>query len=134
MPQTREDRSEIAGRGLFADDPVTVSDVAVTLPAPVHDVGDFGLLNHSCDPSLGFASATTLVALRDLTAGAELTVDYATGLADDGFVMRCHCETYRCRQVIEGGDWRIPQLQQRYEGRFAPALRQLLDGAADGAG
>jgi hypothetical protein len=42
----------------------------------------------------------------------------------------CHCETYRCRQVIEGTDWQIPQLQRRYAGWFAPVVQQRIDAAS----
>jgi hypothetical protein len=41
--------------------------------------------------------------------------------------MMCHCETYRCRQVIEGTDWQIPQLQKRYAGMCAPDVQRLID-------
>jgi hypothetical protein len=29
--------------------------------------------------------------------------------------------------MVEGTDWRIPQLQQRYAGRWAPAVQALID-------
>jgi hypothetical protein len=85
-----------------------------------------GPLNHSCDPNTWFAG-DALVTRRDIAAGEELTVDYAT--ASDDFVLMCHCETYRCRQVIEGTDWQIPQLQQRYSGHWSPPLQRLIDTA-----
>ncbi len=43
--------------------------------------------------------------------------------------MMCHCETYRCRQMVTGDDWRIPQLQQRYAGSWVPLIQRLIDGA-----
>jgi hypothetical protein len=88
-----------------------------------------GALNHSCAPNLGWADERTLVALRDIATGDELTIDYATVIADPQFVMTCHCETYRCRQVVEGRDWQIPQLQERYAGHWAPSVQRLIDGA-----
>ena len=118
MPQVEPRPSQIAGRGLFAIRPVPAG---TSFP----DV-DRALLNHSCDPNLGW-SRETLVSLRDVEDGDEITVDYATFTSDPSFSMFCHCETYRCRQVIEGGDWRIPQLQQRYAGRWHPDVQRLLD-------
>lgn len=85
-----------------------------------------GPLNHSCDPNAWFADEG-LVARRAIPAGDELTYDYATGTADGDLAMYCHCETYRCRQLIAGDDWRIPQLQQRYAGHWAPHLQRLID-------
>ena len=76
----------------------------------------------------------TLVALRDLAPGDEVTHDYATSTADPSYLLRCHCETYRCRQMVEGTDWRIPQLQRRYAGHWVPHLQRLIDAASAAAG
>jgi hypothetical protein len=42
-------------------------------------------------------------------------------------LVRCHCETYRCRQMVTGDDWRIPEVQRRYSGRFAAQVQRLID-------
>jgi hypothetical protein len=113
--------SRIAGRGLLASR-------AIPAGCPV-DV-DAALLNHSCEPNLGWTATGELVAIRDIRGGDELTTDYALRDDDPDFVMICHCETYRCRQVIEGTDWQIPQLQKRYAGFWAPAVQRRIDQAA----
>jgi hypothetical protein len=114
--------SAIAGRGLFATEPVTAG-VAVD--------ADPELLNHSCDPTLAW-SGETLVAFRDVAAGEELTVDYATATTDPAMLVRCHCETYRCRQMVTGEDWRIPELQRRYAGHLAREVQAAVDAAPRG--
>lgn len=117
----------IAGNGLLSMTPVEAGETVVRLAdAPVSVDGLIGV-NHSCDPNLGFTDDRTLVAKRDIAADEELTVDYATTLTDARWVLWCHCETYRCRQVIEGTDWQIPQLQLRYAGWWAPAAQALID-------
>ena len=83
--------------------------------------------NHSCEPNLGWADEYTLVTLRDVAAGEELAADYATSTCDPKFVLWCRCETYRCRQVIEGDDWKIPQLQHAVRGQWIPYLQRLID-------
>src|SRR6478752_3707563 len=128
--------SDIAGTGLFVTEPVATGTelaryggtlattaellegtTSVAVDDDLHLVlppdTDLRFANHSCEPSTGWADGYTLVALRDLAAGAELTHDYATSIADPAYLLRCHCETYRCRQMVEGTDWRIPQLQRR---------------------
>jgi hypothetical protein len=40
--------------------------------------------------------------------------------------MYCHCETYRCRQLVAGDDWRIPELQRRYDGHWVPFLQRRI--------
>ena len=109
--------SRIAGRGLFATRPV---------PAGAELDLDLARLNHSCEPNLGWSATGALVAMREIGEGAEFTTDYALHIDDHEFVMTCHCETYRCRQLIEGTDWQIPQLQKRYAGFWAPALRARM--------
>lgn len=111
--------SAIAGRGLFTTVPLRGGTVVGVDP---------GALNHSCDPSLAWAAdGPDLVAFRDVRAGEELTVDYATASTDDDLLLRCHCETYRCRQLVTGDDWRIPQVQLRYAGHLAPAVQRAVD-------
>lgn len=117
--------SRIAGRGLFA-----TASIALNTPVLRIDAADVRTeLNHSCEPTLGWRDDTTLVAVREVAAGDELTLDYATAIDDPEFVMMCHCETYRCRQVIEGTDWQIPQLQSRYAGFWRPQLQRRIDAA-----
>jgi hypothetical protein len=99
--------------------------------AVLHQDGP-GELNHSCEPALGWQGDGVLVALHDLAAGDELTVDYATVIDDPAYVLWCHCETYRCRQVIEGTDWGIPQLQLRYAGHWSPAIQRRIDAGVAG--
>ena len=149
--------SDIAGRGLFATGPipagtvvsrlggrlVTATELAAltggdeSVDSLVVDEGVHLVLapgsdnrfgNHACDPNLGWVDELSLETLRDLAPGEELVSDYATSTTDPGFYLRCHCPSYRCRQMVEGTDWRIPQLQQRYAGHWPPYLQRLIDG------
>ncbi len=110
----------------YVDTLVLDDDTHLVLPAG----NDLHLLNHSCEPSVGWSGGYTLVALRELAPGDEVTHDYATSTADPSYLLRCHCETYRCRQMVEGTDWRIPQLQRRYAGHWTPHLQRLIDAAS----
>lgn len=49
-------------------------------------------INHSCEPNVGFAGNIVLVAMREVTAGEELTTDYALFDDYDG-QMNCRCNT-----------------------------------------
>lgn len=148
--------SAIAGRGLFATAPIpqgtavsrlggrlcSTAELRELLAGPDYvdsiAVGDdvhlllapgnrnrFG--NHSCEPNLWWTDAYTLSTRRDIAAGEELTSDYSTSTADPQFFLRCHCESYRCRQMVTGDDWRIPQLQKAYAGHWLPSLQKLID-------
>jgi hypothetical protein len=119
--------SSIAGHGLHAKVAISRGATVLRFAVAPRSAAALGTLNHSCDPNLVWADDTSLVTLRDVAAGEELTVDYATAIDDPDFALFCHCETYRCRQVIEGTDWRIPQLQQRYAGHWHPVIQRLID-------
>lgn len=125
--------SRIAGRGLFTRAALPAGEVAICFRVPPSRAADVPRLNHSCEPNLRWSDRQRLVTIRDVAAGEELTCDYATFVADPGFVLFCHCETYRCRQVIEGTDWRIPQLRRRYAGQWHPDVQLLIDDAGGAA-
>jgi len=127
--------SAIAGRGLFTTTDLPGGTAVLRLDAPPGegdrpDTWGVGFPNHSCDPGLGWADDVTLVTMTAAPRGAELLTDYAMCIADPSWIMRCHCPSYRCRQMVEGSDWRIPQLQRRYAGWWAPPVGRLVAGAA----
>ena len=121
--------SLIAGRGSFATAPIAAGTQVACFRIPPTAVAHLLRFNHSCEPNLRWSDEHALVAARDVASGDELTLDYATAVVDPGLALFCHCETYRCRQVIEGTDWQIPQLQTRYAGWFAPAVQARIDAA-----
>jgi len=83
-------------------------------------------INHSCDPTCGLRGQVSLVALRTIAPGEELTFDYATadGSPYDEFV--CRCGAPCCRGNIRGDDWRRPELWARYDGHFSPYLEKRI--------
>ncbi|HWP77678.1 MAG TPA: SET domain-containing protein-lysine N-methyltransferase [Methylomirabilota bacterium] len=99
--------------------------------APVregHRAGSMLYTNHSCDPNLAIQGQIVLVAMRDVAADEELTIDWAT--TDDGdHRMTCHCGSPRCRGIVTGKDWMKPELQQRYRGWFCWFLQRKIDAA-----
>jgi SET domain-containing protein len=104
-------------------DTITIGDDAhLVMPAgtDVH----FG--NHSCDPTMWHVSAYEVATRRELREGDEATVDYATDSGADGFEIVCNCGTAICRGVVTSHDWRQPELQQRYDGHWVPAMQRLI--------
>jgi hypothetical protein len=56
-------------------------------------------LNHSCSPTAAVQD-TALVAFQPIVAGTEITFDYSTTAAADGWVMHCRCGAPNCRRTI----------------------------------
>ena len=142
--------SAIAGRGLFAVEPIQhgeivaikgghlvdeetyrkhadvigVSDIKIAdgfyLAAldPAEYEGVMLFLNHSCEPNVGVQGNIVFVAMRDIVAGEELTIDYAM-IDDSDECMDCTCGSPACRTVVTGRDWQRPELQQRYGSYFS---------------
>ena len=81
-------------------------------------------LNHSCQPNVGVRGEITFVAMRDIPAGAELTIDYAMIDGDPHERMSCSCGAAECRGLVTGDDWRRPELQRRYAGYFSRYLEE----------
>lgn len=111
---------------------IQIEDHLYIAPASAAEVeANILCLNHSCDPNVGVRGQITFVAMRDIAAGAELTIDYAMIDGDPAEQMVCACGAPTCRRLITGNDWRLPELQQRYAGYFSHYLyaRFTSDGA-----
>ncbi|MBV9790828.1 MAG: SET domain-containing protein-lysine N-methyltransferase [Chloroflexi bacterium] len=79
--------------------------------------------NHSCDPN--FWGETTR---RDIAPGEEITTDYALEIADDDYCLApCRCGSPLCRQHVTGNDWQRPELQARYDGKFAFFIQRRIE-------
>ena len=83
-------------------------------------------LNHSCEPNLGLQGQIVFVALRNIRANEELTVDYAM-TDDEEYEMQCKCGAETCRGVITGADWRRPEMQRKYDGYFSWFIQRRID-------
>lgn len=89
-------------------------------------------VNHSCDPNAGVRDCTELVALTAIESGAEVTFDYSTSMAEDGWEMDCTCRAAACRGRVRDFKHLPPERRAFYmergvvgafcvEGLFTPA-------------
>jgi hypothetical protein len=97
----------------------------IFLGPPSREPGDS--INHSCEPNCGMRNATTIVAMRDIAVGEELTFDYAMSDASDYNEFNCNCGTSLCRGRIRADDWRLDTLRHRYKGFFSPYIQRKID-------
>ncbi len=97
-------------------------------PASLADIGVGERLNHSCAPNAGFQGAIHIVALRDIRAGEQVTIDYATCVSaeHEAFRMACVCGSADCRGVVTGEDWKLPSVQKRLLPYFQPYLQRKV--------
>jgi D-alanine-D-alanine ligase len=83
---------------------------------------DWRPVNHSCDPNT-WLDGLDLVARRDIAAGEELTVEYATFCGPAMAPFECHCGAPDCRRVILGSDHLLPAIRERYGDHVSDFVR-----------
>jgi hypothetical protein len=83
-------------------------------------------VNHSCDPNSGLSGQITLVAMRDIEPGEEITYDYAMSDGSPYDEFSCSCGSAHCRGRVSGEDWRRADLWRRYAGYFSPYLQRRI--------
>ena len=112
-------QSSIQGYGIFTDTPIKKGEAFYKIPPNTilnhnhHQAAKIGdqryiwdeqvlnFVNHSCEPSSSINVADlTLVALRNIKAGEEITCNYNFTEGDEGFHFICQCHSKRCKQQI----------------------------------
>jgi uncharacterized protein len=84
-------------------------------------------INHSCTPNAGLNGQIMLVAMRDIRRGEEITFDYAMSDGTPYDEFDCMCGSLDCRGYVSGNDWKLPELQRRYQGHFSPYLQERIN-------
>ncbi len=103
----------------IGDFSLQISDEFYICPRTSEEVKDIVIfINHSCDPNIGMDGQVNYVAMRDIKAGEELCLDYAMAI-DGEYSLECNCGSEKCRKVITGKDWLIPDLQKEYGSYFS---------------
>ncbi len=103
-------------------------DLYIASPPGTELVGS-DLMNHSCDPNTWMDDEVTISAKRNIATGEEITADYALWVAYPGYetIADCHCGSSLCRRRVTGDDWKILELQERYQGHFPPYLQKRIE-------
>jgi hypothetical protein len=123
---TREQRNQI-GKSLGPSE-TQITEALFIGPTTIDErEGGMMHLNHSCEPNVGLQGQIVYVAMRDITAGEELTTDYAMSDDDDSYEMKCCCGAESCRGVITGHDWKQKEIRNKYDGYFSWFLQRRID-------
>jgi hypothetical protein len=72
------------------------------------------------------------VAMRNIKKGEEIAYDYAMVMnsnekSNSYFKIKCLCGSKNCRGYIAEDDWKIPELQKRYDGYFQWHLQKKIN-------
>ncbi len=119
--------SSIEGKGIFADEDIKKGETVFKLSGPLvrremrsereskRFINWIGVgknlwinpnptkhrhFNHSCDPNTAILKGRTVVAIRSIKKGEEITFDYSSTDTDPLWRMECKCDSKNCRRVI----------------------------------
>jgi hypothetical protein len=62
-------------------------------------------INHSCEPNAGYDGADHIVALRRISVGEEIRMDYGTYSFSFDHDFTCTCGAWACRGKVTRNDW-----------------------------
>lgn len=112
---------------IIGDSYLQIDDNFVLAPLENNEVKKVMMFfNHSCEPNVGVRGEITFVAMRDIKAGEELTIDYAM-IDVDRYKMKCGCGRDSCRKIVTGDDWRNKELQKKYKGYFSRYIQDKIE-------
>lgn len=101
---------------------IQISDDFFMVPASRDELIVQGIVNHSCEPNIGFRSQVELVAMKDIKQGEEIFLDYA--FMETHFdPFDCGCGNQFCRKVVTQDDWRNAAIQERFLPFYSPYLK-----------
>ena len=96
-------------------------------PSQIEDNYKF---NHSCEPNAGVSGQLSLVSIKNIRKGEEVTFDYAMAhyhiKGTKPWKMKCECGKTACRKIMTEDDWKIPKLQKKYKGYFMPFIEEEI--------
>lgn len=95
-------------------------------PVAKNEVSVSEYYNHNCNPNIGFKDSITIVSIRNIKKGEEITMDYAMCLTTHLFDFKCACGSKNCRLSVTGDDWRIPKLRKKYKNYFQPYILEKI--------
>jgi D-alanine-D-alanine ligase len=87
-----------------------------------HEPEQWEPINHSCDPNT-WLEGLNVVARRMISAGEEVTIDYATFHDERMPAFACKCHASECRGMIRGTDFTEP-FMERYGDHVSDYIRR----------
>lgn len=113
-------RSQLGHIGIQIDDNFFIC------PTSREELGKTGIVNHSCNPNVGFKSSVELIAIDNVNSNDELVLDYA--FMESYFEpFKCNCGSTNCRGTITQDDWKIKEIQEKYGRYFSPYLKSKIN-------
>ena len=75
-------------------------------------------LNHSCDPNASIKGKISMVAMKNIKEGEEITIDYSITECDELWEMKCYCGAKNCRKIVKS----IQYLPEKTFDKYMPYI------------
>ncbi|PIN86663.1 hypothetical protein COV19_04080 [Candidatus Woesearchaeota archaeon CG10_big_fil_rev_8_21_14_0_10_44_13] len=145
-------RSKIEGKGLFAAADIKKDEPILTVKGRIiksyydpkwynegprwlslrekvwiapHSSNPWRYINQSCNPNAGLKGRTTVVAMRKIKKGEEITIDYSITECDPYWKMECLCGEKNCRGTIRSIRFLPKRLFRKYEPYIPCSLKMV---------
>ena len=145
-------RSEIAGKGLIASANISKNQRILTVkgsikkesyaPGYLHlgprwlalgkeiwispsRESAWRFINHSCSPNAGLKGRVTVVAMKNIRHGEEITIDYSITEDDPFWSMKCSCREKNCRKILRSVRFLSKERFNKYKEYIPKSLRRL---------
>jgi uncharacterized protein len=82
----------------------------------------FKFMNHSCNPNATIMGSLSVVALRNIKEGEELTFDYSVTESDSRWEMSCNCGEKNCRKIISS----VSTIPKKQLNRYLPFSNKVI--------
>jgi SET domain-containing protein len=114
----------------FRDHGVQISEDFILTVKKKSEIESGGYFNHSCNPNAGYNGQIFLVSMREIKINEEITFDYGMVLHKSknrkAYKIKCLCGSENCRGYITDYDWKLKELQKKYEGYFQWYLQKKI--------
>ncbi len=153
MKKLYVDKSNIIGKGLFTHKSFKKNDFISYIDGPIFvirkytpnlsketlnwigvgrfswintDASQYRFINHSCDPNAAQITNRKVIAIKDIPADTELTIDYSlTESEEDWKIENCTCGTASCRKKIQA-IMKLPKGVFNQKKRYIPKKFQSI--------
>lgn len=71
-------------------------------------------IQHSCNPNAGFSKKNTVMAMKTIKAGEEITIDDSVTEADPNWHTKCNCRAKNCRKDIRSIQYLPEEIYKKY--------------------
>lgn len=86
-----------------------------------------GHMNHHCEANVGCDADDNFVAIRDIKKGEETCLDYAFVISNPAYIMKCACDSKKCRGIVTGNDWKNPAFWKKNSNFFSSNVRKFAN-------